>query len=135
MLALSALIWLAAGPDWTLRQVRTAVEAGDRAALAPLVDAAALRGSLPGLSLGPGRETGGVGSRTLDALASPAGVIGLLAQGDRAVRMRIVARGLSTFRAEASGGPEPLGLVFRREGASWRLSGIEGAAQDRTALR
>jgi hypothetical protein len=147
--------WYFASPDWTLHQMKAAADANDPDALNSYIDYPALREDLeaeitgqmaaearkdrfPLRGLGLGIGTAMVGP-AIDSLVTPATVrAALIARRDQAqikapqatsaLRLPdnpvIVRRGFSEFLVASKQQPTS-GLVFKRHGLSWKLSGVD----------
>lgn len=147
--------WYFASPGWTLHQMKAAADANDPDALNSYVDYPALRenlkaeitgemraearkdqSSLGGLGLAIGTEMVGP---AVDSLVTPAAVrAALIARQEQALikspqaisALRlpndpvIVRRGFSEFLVASKRQPGR-GLVFKRHGLSWKLSGVD----------
>ena len=152
MMALVAgALWYFESPVWTLKGMKDAAEARDADALNAYVDYPALRESLTSQLLirmksRPGKHKSGLGALEMslgsvlvrpmvDRLISPTGMRGaLLASGQNELSGKsplkvpknpvIVRRGWSEFLLTTKDQPDG-GLVFRRHGLSWMLSGVE----------
>lgn len=148
----SSTLWYLESPVWTLKGMKDAAQSHDADALNAYIDYPALRKSLKGELKarmrteaqkdksgfgGFGRALGSVMlGPLLDALISPAGMrAALLASsqenmGPAASALHvpkepvIVRRNFSEFLVAAKGQPNS-GLVFKRHGLSWMLSGVE----------
>jgi hypothetical protein len=148
----ASVLWYFESPAWTLKGMKDAAQSRDADALNAYIDYPALRESLKaGLTARMNAEAakdtsdlGGfaraVGAVTLgplvDILVSPAGMrTALLATDQReagpavsALRVPkqplIVRRNFSEFVVTQKDHPDS-GLVFRRHGLSWKLSGVE----------
>jgi hypothetical protein len=148
----SSALWYFESPAWTLKGMRDAARSQDADALNAYVDYPAVRKSLKAelkarmraeaqkdkSAFGDlGRAIGSVTlGPLLDVLVSPAGMrAALLASsqknvGSAAAALRvpkepvIVRRSFSEFVVTAKGQPNS-GLVFKRHGLSWMLSGVE----------
>jgi hypothetical protein len=151
ILIASGALWYFESPVWTLKGMRNAARSHDADALNAYVDYPALRKSLKAElkarmraeaqkdKSGFGDLGRAVGSVTLGpllhTLVSPAGMrVALLATkehvGPAAAALRvpkepvIVRRSFSEFVVTAKDQPKG-GLVFKRHGLSWMLSGVE----------
>ncbi|MFL6721811.1 MAG: DUF2939 domain-containing protein [Sphingomonas sp.] len=145
--------WYLASPGWTLHQMKAAADANDPAALDLYIDYPALREDLKAEIIGEmkaesKRDKSGFGrlglaigtamtGPVIDALVTPAGIRAALiakrdqahtkAQAAAALRLPddpvIVRRGFSEFLVASKQQPTR-GLVFKRHGLSWKLSGV-----------
>jgi hypothetical protein len=148
----SGALWYFESPAWTLKGMRDAARSHDADALNAYVDYPALRKSLKAElkarmraeaqkdKSGFGDLGRALGSVTLgpllDVLVSPAGMrAALLANSQENMSPAasalhvprepvIVRRNFSEFLVTAKGQPNS-GLVFKRHGLSWMLSGVE----------
>lgn len=153
LLGLAAL-WYFASPAWTLSRMQAAAKAGDADALLAMVDLPALRedmkaelnAALMKQAANDQKAAAGAAFGALligpmvDAALTPAGIRAAMAgagaaaaSSDKLVRGGglklpaepvIVRRGLSEFLVAPKDKPTG-GLVFRRSGLSWKLSGID----------
>lgn len=147
----SCSLWYLESPVWTLKSMKDAAQSHDADALNAYIDYPALRESLEAqltarMRTEAQKDKSGVGAlaRALGALTlkplinilvSPAGMRALLANreedmGPAASALRvpkepvIVRRNFSEFVVTAKQQPSG-GLVFKRRGLSWMLSGVE----------
>jgi hypothetical protein len=148
----SATLWYFESPAWTLKRMKDAAQSHDADALNAYIDYPALRDSLSAQlrarmlaearkdKSGFGALGMAVGSSMtgpmVDALASPAGMrVALLANThENAPPMAwalhvpeepvIIRRSFSEFLVTAKHHPNA-GLVFKRHGLSWMLSGVK----------
>src|SRR5438270_5643504 len=148
----SATLWYFESPAWTLKGMKDAAQSHDADALNGYIDYPALRDSLKAALMARMMEEaqkdksgfGGLGLAVgsammgpmIDALVSPAGMrASLLAEthvnapaGASALHVPkepvIVRRNFSEFVVTAKNQPNS-GLVFKRHGLSWMLSGVE----------
>ena len=148
----SGALWYFESPAWTLKGIKDAAQSRDADALNAYIDYPALRESLKDELMarmmaearkdktGFGALGMAVGSAMMgpmiDGLVSPAGMrAALLAEKQEkqvpaasALHVPqqpvIVRRSLSEFLVTAKGQPNG-GLVFKRHGLSWKLSGVE----------
>ena len=151
VIAASAL-WYFESPAWTLKGMKDASQSQDADALNAYIDYPALRESLKAelmarMMVEAQKDKSGFGALgmaigstmmgpMIDGLVTPAGMrAALLAnkqknsvQAVRALHIPeepvIVRRGFSEFLVAPKGQPGS-GLVFRRHGLSWQLSGVE----------
>jgi hypothetical protein len=150
----AGVTWYLASPAWTLRQMTAAADANDADALNSYIDYSALRQDLEteiksqmlaeahksrfgGLGLAIGTAMiGPLVDRLVTPAAMRAALIAKRAEGQtKAVRgaasaLRVpddpvsVRRGLSEFLVASKQQPNA-GLVFKRHGLSWKLSGVD----------
>jgi len=148
----SSAVWYFGSPAWTLKGMKEAAQAHDAEALNGYIDYPALRESLKAEMMarmmvearkdksGFGALGMAVGSAVvgpmIDGLVSPAGMrAALLANGQEngpaaasalhvPEKPVIVRRNFSEFLVTTKDHPDS-GLVFRRHGLSWMLSGVE----------
>ena len=153
----AGVTWYFGSPGWTLHQMKAAADANDPDALGAYIDYPALRQDLKaetrrrmiaedrfGFSpLGVAIGTAMIGP-AIDRLVTPAGMrSALIAKGDLAqfqaaapatsiLRVPddpvIVRRGFSEFLVASKRQPKS-GLVFKRHGLSWKLSGVDFASE------
>jgi len=148
----SSALWYFESPAWTLKGMKDAAQSHDADALNAYIDYPALRESLKSeltsrMRAEAHRDNSDLGSFTravgavtlpplIDMLVSPAGMrVALLANhqeeaGPAASALRIpkepviVRRSFSEFVVSAKDRPGS-GLLFKRHGLSWMLSGVE----------
>ena len=154
-------LWYFESPLWTLSRMKDAAEASDPAALNSYIDYPALRESLKeevkakliseaqkdksglsGITLAIGSVMVGP---AIDALVTPAGMQAALrarrnqalARGDAPASIIklpdhpvIERRGLSAFLLTSKDQPGN-GMLFKRDGLSWKLSGVELSSEQR----
>lgn len=148
----SSTLWYFESPAWTLKGMKDAAQSHDADALNAYVDYPALRDSLKAelmarMMVEARKDKSGFGALgmafgsavigpMIDALVSPAGMrAALLASrqentGPAASALRvpkepvIVRRNFSEFLVTAKDQPNS-GLIFKRHGLSWMLSGVE----------
>ena len=149
----SAALWYFESPAWTLKGMMDAAQSHDSDALDAYIDYPAFRDSLKAelaarMAVEAGRHRSGLGALgmalgsammgpMIDGLVSPAGVRAALlasrhgkppAAAASALHVPdepvIVRRSFSEFVVTPKDRPNS-GLVFRRHGLSWRLSGVE----------
>jgi hypothetical protein len=151
----SASAWYLLSPGYTLTRMKSAAEAGDDRAFATYVDFPALREDLKAelqvqlLAEGGGRDDplAGFGAALgaamigpiVDGMISPAGLrlaFMLRSEGEGKAGPKplegmklpeapvITRRGLSEFLVGSRETPDR-GLVFRRHGLGWKLSGVD----------
>jgi hypothetical protein len=148
----SGALWYFESPAWTLKGMKDAAQSHDADALSAYVDYPALRESLKAelmarMMVEARKDKSGFGALgmafgsalmgpMIDGLVSPAGVrAALLANGqDNAAPAAsalhvpehpvIVRRNFSEFVVTTKEHPDS-GLVFKRHGLSWMLSGVE----------
>jgi Protein of unknown function (DUF2939) len=151
----AGVTWYLASPGWTLHQMKAAADANDPDALSSYIDYPALREDLKaeimsqmraeakkdksGFGLGLALGTAMIGP-VIHGLVTPAGMrAALMAKRDQAqikaapraasaLRVPddpvIVRRGFSEFLVASKQQPKS-GLVFKRHGLSWKLSGVD----------
>ena len=149
----AAATWYLASPAWTLRQMKAAADANDADALGSYIDYPALRDDLKAeikAQMAAQDQMGftplsyAIGSalidRAVDGLVTPSGLRAALVAGDDLSRFPVKAnavsalhlpddpeierRGFSEFLVASKQQPNR-GLVFKRHGLSWKLSGVE----------
>ena len=148
----SSTLWYFESPAWTLKGMKDAAESRDTDALNAYIDYPALRESLKAelmarMTVEVQKDKSGLGALgmvvgsavmgpMIDGLVSPAGMrAALLANsqenaGPAATALHvpkepvIVRRNFSEFLVTTKGQPQS-GLVFKRHGLSWMLSGVE----------
>ena len=148
----SSTLWYLESPVWTLKGMKDAAQSDDADALNAYIDYPALRESLKAelmarMMVEARKDKSGIGALgmafgsavmgpMIDGLVSPAGMrAALLANRqentDAAASALhvpkepvIVRRNFSEFLVTAKGQPNS-GLVFKRHGLSWMLSGVE----------
>jgi hypothetical protein len=152
IIAASGALWYFESPIWTLRGMKDAAQSHDADALSAYIDYPSLRKSLKAELMARmradaekdksefgsfARAIGAVTLRPLvHILISPAGMRAALLASNQdelgpagsALRVPkepvIVRRNFSEFLVTAKGHPNS-GLVFKRHGLSWMLSGVE----------
>ena len=145
-------LWYLESPMWTLKGIKDAAQSRDAEALNAYVDYPALRQSLKAqltarMAADARKDHSGLGTLGMavgaammgpmvDGLVSPAGMRAALlakAQANRAPAASalhlpkqpvIVRRGFSEFLVTSTRQPRS-GLVFKRHGLSWMLSGVD----------
>jgi Protein of unknown function (DUF2939) len=145
--------WFYASPGWTLSAMRDAANAKDFAALSAHVDYPALRedmksefaAAMAAQGSKDGGALGGVGAaigmaianKMIDGLISPEGIRIMFAAagaaggkppaslGGKGDDFTIERSGLSEFKVVQKGDGDKPQMVFRRDGLSWKLSGID----------
>jgi len=148
----SAALWYFESPVWTLKGMKDAAQSHDVDALNAYIDYPALRESLKAqvmarMIVEARKDKSGIGALgmavgsvmvgpMIDGLVSPEGVRAALlassrekaAPGSAALHLPkqpvIVRRNFSEFVVTAKDQPDS-GLVFKRHGLSWMLSGVE----------
>lgn len=151
----AAGVWYFESPVWTLSRMKAAAEADDPEALNRYIDYPALRESLrqeidakladgaPNDSTGLSALKSAIGAAiagpVIDSLVTPTGMrAALRARHDQKVQSAdgpsavfqlpdqpvIERRGFSEFMLSAKSRPGS-GMLFKREGLSWKLSGVE----------
>jgi hypothetical protein len=153
VLLIAAAAWWYASPIWTLREMREAAQAHDAARLSRHVDYPALRtdlkADLAGYAMRHARanpqDAGANFAAALssaflgpvvDAVVSPQGVAAMFAHEDQVAKAGevvpvkagdhpVIERDdLDTFRVHGANASKGA-LVFRREGLSWKLAGVD----------
>ena len=145
-------LWYFDSPLWTLKGMKDAAQSRDAEALNAYIDYPALRQSLKAqltarMAAEAGKDQSGLGALGLavgsamigpmiDRLVSPAGMRAALLAEAQANRVPaasalhlpkqpvIVRRGFSEFLVTSTRQPRS-GLVFKRHGLSWMLSGVD----------
>ena len=145
-------LWYFESPLWTLKSIKEAAQSGDADALNAYVDYPALRQSLKTqltarMAAETRKDQSGLGALgmavgvammgpMIDGLVSPAGMRAVLLAEAQANRVPaasalhlpkqpvIVRRGFSEFLVTSTRQPRS-GLVFKRHGLSWKLSGVD----------
>ena len=148
----SSTLWYFESPVWTLKGMKDAAQSHDADALNAYIDYAALRESLKSelmarMMVEARKDNSGIGALgmalgsamigpMIDGLVSPAGMRAALlanrqentAPAASALHVPkepvIMRRNFSEFLVTAMGQPNS-GLVFKRHGLSWMLSGVE----------
>lgn len=148
----SSALWYFESPAWTLKGMKDAAQSRDADALNAYIDYPTLRDSLKAELMGrmmaeAQKDKSGFGAigmafgsamlgPMIDGLVSPAGIrAALLASSDENAppaasalhvpeKPVIVRRNFSEFLVTARDRPNT-GLVFKRHGLSWMLSGVE----------
>lgn len=148
----SCTLWYFESPAWTLKAMKDAAQSRDADALNAYIDYPALRGSLKAELMAPmmaeaQKDKSGLGALgmavgsamvgpLIDGLVSPAGMrAALLANRYEKAPLAasalhvpeqpvILRRNFSEFLVTAKNQPNS-GLVFKRHGLSWMLSGVE----------
>jgi hypothetical protein len=155
LIVAAGVTWYLASPGWTLHQMKAAADANDPDALNSYIDYPALREDLKAEIMGQMMAEakkdksgfGGLGlaigtamiGPVIDGLVTPAGMRAALMakrgqaqtkaapQAASALRVPddpVIVRGFSEFLVASKQQPKS-GLVFKRHGLSWKLSGVD----------